>query len=100
MTDSMSSDILELNYNTVTDLTRFGDARNNIDVLPYDEEPITFRAYDEDGNHFQESAIDLNKLDFKTSTRNHQGEKISGESTIDFVNFATPISIPTRIRFI
>ena len=83
---SEESDVLSVEYKTTQDRSGL-IGRSGVNILPYGEAPIDHLAYDSDGELAKESIIELQDLELLASTTNRRGEEISGDSTLDFVNF-------------
>jgi hypothetical protein len=90
----MTSAILEETYFTnqnELDKSRL-IGKEGINILPPGSIPVDNLSYDQDGLPAQESSIPFLDLDIKASTTTNIGEKISGNTTIDFINFPTEIT--------
>lgn len=89
----MVSSILEKTY--YTDVSNLNKSRllgkEGIRNLPSGENAVNHLSFDENGNPSQESHILFEDLDLIASTTNRIGEDISGNTTIDFINFGIKI---------
>lgn len=98
--DSESS-ILEVTYfpdqSNITKSRLTG--KEGINILPPDEDVVDNISVDENSSNTQTTSIPFEDLDIKASTTNHRGERISGNTSISFINLATrTVSVaPTAI---
>jgi hypothetical protein len=89
-TNTISSSVtLEEDYFVTQDDLRSSRRvdEEGITVLPSGEDPIDSLAVDADGNDAQETVVERDDLDIKTSRTNRIGEKLESGSSKDFINF-------------
>lgn len=84
---NLESDILSIEYKTVQNSRTARDGAEGISIYPYGETPVESLSVDAVGQPTRESVIEFQDLEMKASTSTRIGEKISGDSTLDFVNF-------------
>lgn len=63
--------------------------KEGVNTLPYGKVPVDHLSYDSEGNQSQQTYIPFQKLDMIGSTADYQGQDISGDTTLDFVNFGS-----------
>lgn len=102
--DNFSSAILEKTY--FTDLSNLNKTRNigkeGINVLPANEQAVVNLGFDGQGLPARGSIIPVEQLDLIASTTNQRGEDISGDSSLDFINFGDrlPVKPETQVSYL
>jgi len=86
---AMTSSTLEQTY--FTDQGELDKSRltgdEGINILPPDSTVVDNLSFNKDGELAQKSSIPFQDLDIRASTTSNIGEEISGNTTIDFINF-------------